>query len=80
MHLNTLLCFEMTGHAFKRHPVEQIEARPRTSELKDHSNVSLTSPESLFSEFFPMAARSIFAMFLRSSQDKVKVCGLCITR
>lgn len=50
---------------------------PQTSGLYSHTDVFLTSPVSLFSKFFPTAARSIFAIFLTKCKDNVKVCGIC---
>lgn len=53
------------------------KSSPQTSGLNSHTAVFLTSPVSLFSKFFPTAARSIFAIFLTKCKDDVKVCGIC---
>lgn len=63
--------FKYEGHAFKFHLV-------KTSGLNSQTAV-LTSPLSLFSEFCPTAARSIFAIFAWDSKENVKVCGICTT-
>lgn len=50
---------------------------PQTSGHYSHTDVFLTSPVSLFREFFPTAARSILAIFLTKCKGNVKMCGIC---
>lgn len=53
------------------------KSSPQTFGLNSRTAVFLTSPVSLFSNFFPTAARSIFAIFLTKCKGNVKVCGIC---